>query len=362
MKILFDGRSAFHGMGGIGRYTWSLLKEFAALDRDDDFLCTFTHLSPPEPISLPGNFRVRLFEAGMVDERFDQLVMPGLLKREKIDLYHNPTFAVPLIRTGTKTIATIHDVVFRRHAELVEPRLRDYLDTATRRACKLADQLITVSEFSKREIVELYGVDPAKIEVIPNGVHAPPAEVKGSVAKFGLTPGRYVLYVGSIEKKKNLELLVDGFARLKATDLTLALAGSGRVEAGPKNVRPLGYVAPDDLELLYANALVFVYPSLYEGFGLPPLEAMARGVPTIVARTSALPEVVGDGAELVDPHDVGALAETILALEGDPARRESLAARGRDRARDFTWKRSAERHLELYRKVMSPHANPASCV
>jgi len=368
VRIALDCRSVFHGMGGIGCYTWSLLKEYATLCGEHEVVCYFTHLSPPEPVSLPANFNVRIFEAGMIDERFDQLVLPGLLARDRIDLYHNPTFAVPLVRTSSKVVATIHDVVFRRHPELVEPKLRSYLDTATHRACKLADRLVTVSEFSRREIVKLYSVDPDRIDVIPNGVHQATAARGGRVDRFGLASGGYVLYVGSVERKKNLDLLLEGYQRMteNAPGLLLALVGSKSDDSLPSRlrerglgarVRVLGYVSPEDLEILYANARLFVYPSLYEGFGLPPLEAMARGVPTIVANTSSLPEVVGDGAELVDPHDADGLAKLMLALSTDEPRREALAARGRERAKNFTWRRSAERHLEIY-----THANLASCV
>ena len=379
MRIALDCRAAFPGMGGIGRYAWSLLEEYASLELRDEFVCYFTHLEPPEPLRLPRNFMIRTFQAGMIDERFDQFVLPGVLRHDRIDVYHNPTFAVPVIKDGTRSISTIHDVVFRRHPALVEPKLRRYLDLATRRACKSADALVTVSEFSKSEIVALYGVAPERITVIPNGVRMPAQAAPRSndaiqLRELGLEPGRYALYVGSIEPKKNIDYLLRGFhaaaARSAAPDLKLALAGSRGSEAYSlddriaelglgTSVRALGYVREELLEVLYRHALLFVYPSLYEGFGLPPLEAMTRGVPTVVARCSSLPEVVGDDAILVDPTQAENLAEAILKLVDDSSLRATLSRQGKARASRFTWLRSAEEHLKLIRSIVGVHENTA---
>jgi glycosyltransferase involved in cell wall biosynthesis len=383
MRIAFDCRAAFQGMGGIGQYAWSLLREYAGMETSNHFVCYFTHLDPPETIPLPPNFTRRVFKAGMIDERFDQLILPSLLKEDRIDLYHNPTFAVPVIRDGATTVATVHDVVFKRHSQLVEPKLRHYLDAATRRACRTADSLITVSEFSKSEIVELYGVDPGRIIVIPNGVRPPvPASESRDRSAVRLTPlglstGAYVLYVGSIEPKKNINLLVSAFRmaadRLPGFPLKLALAGSRAGGVYPierriaelgiaGRVAVLGYVPADLLEDLYSHALMFVYPSLYEGFGLPPLEAMARGVPTIVSNSSSLPEVVGGDALIVDPAKPESLAEAIIKLAEGPLLREDLARRGLERAKRFSWRRSAEAHLDVYEMAVRSHEHCASGV
>lgn len=383
MKIAFDCRSIFKGMGGIGRYALSLLNELAAIDQENEYVCYFTHLDHPEPFEFPARFERRVFQAGMIDERFDQLILPTLLAEDRIDLYHNPTFAVPVVRGRARTIATVHDVVFRRHPELVEPRLRDYLDRATQRACRHAHGIITVSEFSKREILDLYSVSPARVAVIHNGVELPrgggdpPGNGTGLLSEAGLEPEGYVLYVGAIEEKKNLDLLIRGFQAACQTGLPpsirLALAGARNSKTYPlgerlrdsgigDRVRVLGYVPADLLEVLYAHAFAFVYPSLYEGFGFPPLEAMARGIPTIVSDASSLPEVVGDAAIKVDPGQPERMAEAIRSLALDPSVRQEFAARGPRRAAELTWHRSALRHLELYQSVMKAHESPTSCV
>ena len=382
MRIALDLRCAFKGMGGIGRYAFTLLQEYANADHQNEYFCYFTHLSPPEPLRLPKNFRVQIFESGMIDERFDQLLLPTVLEQDRIDLYHNPTFAVPLVRTGVRCVATVHDVVFKRHPELVETKLRHYLDSATRRSCKHAERLITVSHFSKREIVSLYSVEPDRISVIHNGVRVPDRNdaiegAKHELQKFGLDPGGYVLYVGSIEPKKNVGMLLEAFSQVKrhrkGTPLKLALAGSRGAQEFPLEARvkelgiedrvvALGYVSEELLQCLYAHALVFVYPSLYEGFGFPPLEAMARGVPTVVSDSSSLPEVVGSDAVIVKRNRPDKLAREINNLIGDPERCRQLSERGRKRAEEFTWKRSAQQHLELFETVVKSHESTAFIV
>jgi glycosyltransferase involved in cell wall biosynthesis len=374
VRIALDCRCVFKGMGGIGRYTWSLLNEYTSLDLENDYVCYFTRLEPPAPLRLSSRFRVRVFEAGMIDERFDNLVLPSALEEDQIDLYHNPTFAVPVVRTRARTVATVHDAVFRRHPNLVEPGLRNYLDHATRRAEKHADHLITVSEFSKREIKSLYQVSEERITAIPNGVRLPNSEKSDSkdaesvLQGRGLSPAGYILYVGSIEPKKNIDLLLQAFKEVllrgERKGVRLALAGSrgaGQYSIEERiadlglceNVVVLGYVSEEFLETLYREALAFVYPSLYEGFGLPPLEAMARGVPTIVSDSSSLPEVVGDAGIVVDPKSPALFAQAILDLLKSPTLRQELSKKGAERSHLFTWRQSAKRHLAVYRSILS---------
>jgi glycosyltransferase involved in cell wall biosynthesis len=383
MKIALDCRAVFKEMGGIGRYTWNLLKQLAVIDIENEYVCYFTQLPPPEPICLPKRFRIRTFDAGMIDERFDQLILPTLLVEDRVDVYHNPTFAVPLVRTPARIVSTIHDVVFKRHPDLVEPRLRTYLDRATLRARKGADHVITGSEFSRKELLELYPEGESEVTVIPHGVEpsstaAPNHEIAfRTLAAMGLETGNYLLYVGSVETKKNVNIILQAFARISSVracqGLRLAIAGPRNdtdypletriVESGLEDrVNVLGYVPSEALECLYAHARVFIYPSLYEGFGLPPLEAMVRGIPTIVSDATSLPEVVGDGAILVDPTRADHLAEVIKELVENHDRCVELGARGRKRAAQFSWRRSAEEHLNVYKSVLRIHETAPSSV
>ena len=370
MKLALDCRSACEGFHGIGRYTWSLLHEFTTLAGNHEVFCYFSHVSPPAPVNLPGNFRIRICKAGMVDDRFDQFVLPGIIEEDEIDVYHNPTFSVPTIRGRTRIVSTVHDAVFARRPDLVAPRLREFLDSATRRAGKLADRIITVSEFSKTDITGAYGISPDRVRVILNGVTPPPigaANAGGPDAhrRLGIEGKKYILYVGSIEPKKNLGQLLGALDLLRAEDPncpTLVVAGGlgadgediladlKRREAAGQVVHA-GYVSDADLEVLYAGAGLFVYPSLYEGFGLPPLEAMLRGVPTIVADATSLPELVEHAALKVDPGNVQALAAAISQVLGNEEIRRHLSEAGRSRAAMFTWKRSAAAHLEFYEEL-----------
>jgi glycosyltransferase involved in cell wall biosynthesis len=382
VRIALDLRCVYKGMGGIGRYSWNMFKALLEIDRDNEYICYFTRLDPPEVLKLPERVRVRHFDAGMIDERFDQLVLPTLLVEGSIDVYHNPTFSVPAVRTSARTVATVHDVVFRRHPELVEAGLRRYLDRATRRTVNSADAIITVSHFSKREIAELYTVEQDRITVIHNGVILPcgrkPNNLGSTVQRgLGANADGYVLYVGSIEPKKNIDVLLRAFASLRrpqaARSYALVLAGASnasnyRVEDRIRElglsgaVSVLGYVSEEDLESLYTHAKAFVYPSLYEGFGLPVLEAMARGIPTVVSRATSLPEVAGECALLFEPSDPEDLARMLTRLLESPTEQKALSEKGRARAAAFTWRHSARLHLDTYERVVKKHAHTASCI
>jgi glycosyltransferase involved in cell wall biosynthesis len=272
-------------------------------------------------------------------------------------------------------VTTVHDVVFRAHPELVEPRLRAYLDRATARACKGADAIVTVSQFSKKELERFYSVPAERVRVIYNGAHRPREEAlsQDPIAELeavGLQPSGFFLYVGRIEAKKNIEVLLQAFREvtkaLPGHSIKLALAGSLGDSDYPLQERlgtlglkvrvaALGYVPNTVLESLYANALAFVYPSLYEGFGLPPLEAMARGVPTVVSDGSSLPEVVGKDALLFNPLSPKELSLVLLDLIRNEHLRQDLSRRGRRRAEEFTWRRSAQEHLEVYHLILNCH-------
>lgn len=368
MRIAIDCRCIYRGMGGIGRYATEILREISTLDERNEYRCYFTRLEPPESLVLPKRSLRKTFETGMIDERFDQLIIPGLLEEDRVDLYFNPTFATPLIQTRARTVATVHDVVFRRHPDYVPDRLRDYLDRATDRSCRTADRLITVSAFSRSEISDLYRDSlrdvATEIEVIHNGVIPPPhRRLNESRTPRG---HRYLLYVGSVEPKKNIQGLLEAFRTVTSATphrkLKLMIAGCHDRKSFPIDatltrlglegkVSLLGHVSEEALEDLYAHALIFIYPSFYEGFGLPPIEAMARGIPTIVSSTSSLPEVVGDGAMTVPPESPEDLARAILDLAGDERKRVALSIKGVQRAHAFTWKRSAEKHLALFESL-----------
>jgi glycosyltransferase involved in cell wall biosynthesis len=254
-------------------------------------------------------------------------------------------------------VATIHDVGYLWNRSAYAPLAWVLLHLGTWHNARVARRIVADSQATARDLVAHFGVPPERIRVAylggPSVPEAPPEPIDRS--RFGL-PSRYFLFVGTLQPRKNLGRVLRAFARLGGTDadsVGLALAGAAGLgspdlrrqvdELGiAERVRWLGYVAEGDLPGLYAGATAFVFPSLYEGFGLPVVEAMAWGTPVITSSVSSLPEVAGDAAVLVDPYDVDGLARAMQRLLDDACLRDSLIAAGRQRARRFTWERCAE--------------------
>jgi glycosyltransferase involved in cell wall biosynthesis len=258
-----------------------------------------------------------------------------------------------------RQVLTIHDMVAFDHPEWLSGRFSRWYRILLPRLVGRVQRILTVSEFTKTRIVDWLQVAPESIEIVPNGVDErftcrSDASDTGVRQREGLPNGRYILFVGSLEPRKNLPTLLrawDLALNRLPSDVWLCIAGAradravfGPVEIGriPNRVRFIGHVPDEDLPALYAGAAVFVYPSVYEGFGLPPLEAMSCGTPTIVSRTPALREVVGDAARTVEPDDVEGFASAICEVAEDPVIRQQLSDRGLRRARCYTWDRAAE--------------------
>ena len=268
------------------------------------------------------------------------------------------------------SVVTIHDLGYRHFPE-AHPRLsRLYLDWSTRWSSAVARRLIVPSEATARDLTALYGTPRERIVVIPHGHHPrfrplPPGEVAAGLARLGVEQP-YVLFVGTLQPRKNLARVLEAFERLAARGLPhrLALVGQrgwladplfARIErpGSPASgrVHLTGYLADDDLALVYTGAAALAFPSLYEGFGLPALEAMACGTPVLASNTSSLPEVVGDAALTADPLDTGAIAAALERLLIDEPLRAQLRERGLARAARFTWRRAAERTLAVLEDV-----------
>jgi alpha-1,3-rhamnosyl/mannosyltransferase len=352
MKIVLDCRSVFEGMGGIGRATACLARELPRALEGHELILLFGARRPKESL-VPGVEEITA-EAAMIDPEFEQIRLPALIEELKADVYHGTCFAVPIAAGGAKTVATVHDVVFRRRPELVEPKLRRYLDRWTTVSCEYADVVLTDSEYSRKEILELYG---REARVIPLAVSPEFFEIQ----RTPLPGPPFLLYVGSIEPKKNVQQLVNGFEAFcnESDGAAHHLVLVGGVTALPEipkkiadRVHVLGHVPDEHLKKLYGGAAAFAYLSEYEGFGLPPLEAMAAGVPTIVANRTTLPEVTDGAATLVEPDDsesvARALAEALLVTD------ELRVERGRKAARRYRWEESAEKLASLYQELTKP--------
>src|SRR5581483_5799930 len=267
------------------------------------------------------------------------LVLPRLARDRQLDVLHCPTFRGPLGEPGCPLVVTFHDLAVLRHPETFNLWTRLYSRLCVSRVARAARLLIAVSEHTKRDVVELLGVPEERIRVVPNGV-ADAFTPEGSAEA-----GDYVLAVGTIEPRKNLGRLAEATRRLGVELRVVGAPGWGRVELGP-GVRRLGRVPDDELARLYRGARCLAYPSLYEGFGIPNVEAMASGTPVVTSGGGATEEISGGAAVLVDPLDPASIA---AGIEEASARREELVRAGLQRARDFGWDEVARRTAEVYR-------------
>jgi glycosyltransferase involved in cell wall biosynthesis len=297
---------------------------------------------------------------------WEQVIQPWVVRQAQLDLLHCPAFVGPLVST-CPTVITVHDLSFLFFPQGFRTLNRRYLQTLTRLSVHRAQRIIAVSESTKQDLVGHYGLSPARIDVVHNGADEsfrplPTNEVAAFRSREGL-PDRFILFVGTLEPRKNVVRLIEAYARLpKARPPLMLVGGKGwhydevfaRLEALDLSaeVHFVGYVQADDLPLWYNAADLFVYPSLYEGFGLPPLEAMACGTPVITSAASSLPEVVGKAGRLVDPTDIAALATTMDQVLSDRDVQEKMQAAGLAQARSFSWSKAARRTVDIYRRAL----------
>lgn len=353
--------------GGPETYERELVHGIAALDGETDYRLACLNaaaaaaLDPGQPNVrthlLPGGFRPLAMAAGL----------PYVLRRERIDFMHAAFIAPPW--SPVRYMVTLHCSSPFAAPELFPPAIRARLLYLFRRGMRDAEHIVCVSRDVLERARDHYGIAEDRLSVVHNGVgaHFRPmsAEERAPVLeKYGLG-GRYVFAAARFEKRKNLPRLLEAFAEYRRRldpDCRLALAGDMTWEAGPigrriaelgldRAVLRLGYVANADLPALYGGAEFFAFPSLWEGFGIPVLEAMASGAAVLTSTTTALPEIAGDAALLVDPHSVEAIAEGMVRLGSDAALRAGLAARGSARAAAFPWSRTAAETLALYRRL-----------
>ncbi|NJP07320.1 MAG: glycosyltransferase family 4 protein [Chloroflexaceae bacterium] len=355
---------------GVSHYIEQLLGHLALIDQANQYSIFTTRGLDRDELGLPDRFRVYASMLPTINPRvripWEQLLAPVLLRRMQADIFHGTLNVVPLA-CPIPSVVTIHDLAFIRFPQTFRSYNRTYLDFATRLSVRRAGCICAVSEHTKREVVGLLGVPPEQVMVTydaPREHFRPPepAEVQAFRMREGL-PEQFVFYVGTLEPRKNLTTLLDAYSQVARQHTAPLIIGGGkgwlyqpvfaRLERlGLRDrVHFVGYIDEPDLPLWYAAASVFVFPSLYEGFGMPPLEAMACGTPVVTSNASSLPEVVGDAGLMVAPTDTDALAAAIVQLLHDQDLRADLRQRGVQQAARFSWRTTAEQTLLAYEQA-----------
>jgi glycosyltransferase involved in cell wall biosynthesis len=367
MRIAIDARKLRDF--GIGTYLRNILIELSRLDRETEYVV----LCRPDDVDagdiLGRNFRM-VPETAATYSIAEQYKLPMSLARERVRLVHEPHYVLPPL-IQCRSVVTIHDCIHLMFPQYLPGKLAHvYAKGSMWAAAHKANRILTVSEASKRDILRFFDVSAEKVSVIYNAIDErflSPANIE----RMNLVRQRYqldhpfVLYVGNIKPHKNIERLIDAFGRARGRcpdDLKLIIIGD-EISKYPglrqsvhkhkldKHVRFLGFQPVDTLAAFYRLARAFVFPSLYEGFGLPPLEAMACGSPVVTSNVSSLPEVAGGAALLVDPYDADAIAAGIVQAVTDETLRADLIKRGLDRARSFSWPQSVKKIHEIYMEV-----------
>lgn len=366
MRIGIDARLVFYHNAGIGQYILRLTQALAQINREDQFTI-FKSRKDKTQIVTQANFKTeRLWTPS--HHPLERLALSAELLPFSLDVLHSPDF-IPPRYTRCPAVITVHDLAFLKYPRFLtrsSARYYGQVDLAARQA----NHIIAVSESTKRDTVQMLGVPENKITVIYEAAHPlfvpinDPVQL-AHVRERHRLPENFVLFVGTIEPRKNLPILLRALRHLRdryKSDAVLAIAGNRgwlyeQVDQVVTElnladaVRFLGGVPNEELVYLYNAAKLFVLPSFYEGFGLPPLEAMACGTPVIVSNVSSLPEVVGDAGMLIDPEDVEALAVAMWRVLSDEKLRDEMRTKGLKRAATFSWKRAAQETLQVYRQV-----------
>lgn len=368
MRIGVDGRYIADHYPGIGRYTFSLLEALSRLAADVTFVIA---VQPGQPnsrydlgqLATRPNIRLETF-ALQPRSPLEQAHWPLAARRWSLDIHHSPYFYKPYF-LPCPSVVTIYDLIPLVFPEGFSAGQRLIFRLMVGLALRTARAVIAISAATRADLVRYFNLSPERVHVTPLAADAsfyprPPAEVAAVRARYGL-PDQYVLYVGINKPHKNLPRLIEAYAKIGvAPPLVLAGREDARYPQTRERVETLGLggrvyfpgdIASADLPALYSGASLFVFPSLYEGFGLPPLEAMACGAPVVCSDRASLPEIVGDAALTFDPYDVDAIASALRHALDDPDLRASLRQRGLAQVAQFSWDRTAQETLRIYRAL-----------
>ena len=343
-KVCIDAR-LIHAPG-IGTYLKNLFPYFQSAALQWCALVDPKHVDQLPPFLQPVSLRAPIYSLR------EQAALP--LKIPRVDLFWSPHYNVPCLPIrAKKRLVTIHDAFHLAWKKRLSPLQRVYAQKMMHSALKLSAQILTPSHFSKSEIQRYTGMLNRPITVIPCGVDThyfsqplDEQETRKVLQKYQIK-SPFLLYVGSSKPHKNVKTLIEAFLALGTQAVQLVLIGPGQ-----DGVHSIGFVPQEELVHFYRAAKIFIFPSFYEGFGLPPLEAMTAGCPTLVSQAGALPEVCGEGALYFDPHKPEELTKLLAHLLSDEKERQALAERGRKRSRHFCWQRCAQHHIDIMEKIL----------
>ncbi len=372
MKIGIDYTAALKQGGGIGRYTRGLITTLAQLDQETQY----TLMSTPD--ALPDGLETFRSHLNFEHKRYPLaerwmtlgwhrlfLPVPAEWFTGQIDLFHSPNFILPPTRQSTKTLLTVHDLSFIRYPQGAVGKLRRWLEKVVPRSLARAHHVLADSESTKQDLIDIFSTPADQITVIGAGVEPrfqpiTDTPILDAVAQRYLLPKKFILGLGTLEPRKNFTGLIDAFSQSKVQETHHLVIAGGKgwlyddIFAAAENspvtgrIHLIGFVADDDLPALYSLADVFAFPSHYEGFGIPVIEAMACGTPVVCANNSSLPEVAGQSAVQVTATDTTELSDAIYCLAIDNSLRESATGKGFEQAKTFNWRVAAHRLLDVY--------------
>ncbi|MCD6528591.1 glycosyltransferase family 4 protein [bacterium] len=365
---------------GVGHYSYQLLRHLLKVDEKNQYVLFFDRSVEKKKLDKfkRNNVEIKFFPFSIYQKFlslfYTRFLTSAFFSREKLDIFHSPVINLPSAYES-RTIITVHDLAIFRLPRLYPPKLVEERKKKFPQVIKQADKIIAVSQSTKNDLQKLFKVPNSKIKVIYNGLDArffrrnKPAEIKRVKNKYHIQ-GNYILFLSRLEKRKNCEKIIKSFVRFKNknkkySQYKLVMAGkcprrfkktkdkivkSLPIKYAKEIIFP-GYIDSDDINALYQGATIFLFPSLYEGFGLPIIEAMSKGVPVITSNNSSMSEIAKESALLVNPYKTDSIVEGLEKILGDKNLFEELKKKGIKKAKEFSWDKCAKETLKLYKKV-----------